>query len=464
LRLSVNRLAVLALGLCALCRADVIIDWNNVYLDTIRATGGPPCPISRAGAMLHVAMYDAVNSIERTHEPYLRLYPAPAGTSEVAAAATAAHDVMTNLYPARATIYDAAWLASLSGVPDGQGKTDGVALGRLVASSIITARAHDGTQQEPTYGFGNRPGEYQPTAPDYTTPPFNPGWGNSEPWTMIDGAQFRTNGPLGKHSVDAILSSREYADQVNEVKSLGARNSTTRTPEQTRIAFFWANDVNGTYKPPGHLNYITQVVSADHHLTMPQNARLFALINIAMADAGLVAWDCKYNTRVDLWRPISAIRHADQDHNQRTVADPYWLPLNAFTPPFPSYISGHATFSAAHAAIMAGFFGTDRVTFTIDSEDPLYTGGPRTYTSFAQAARENGRSRVYLGVHYSFDSTDGYAAGNALGQWVYAHHLRANPSRPPQGSADPGSKGTKQTGGKTTNKGSIKRPILGSRR
>jgi hypothetical protein len=435
--LSILRSLVLSAALLAAAptaRADVIIDWNNLYIDTIRAVGGPPCPITRTGAMLHAAMYDAVNSIERAHEPYLRLFPAPPGASETAAAATAGHDVMVRLYPSRAMIYDAALLASLSSVPDGQGKADGVALGHLVASALITARAHDGTQSEPTYVFGARPGEYQPTAPDYTAPPANPGWGASEPWTMIDGSQFRPTGPLGKHSVDSLLASRDYADQVNEVKSLGARNSTTRTAEQTRIAYFWANDANGTYKPPGQLNMITQVVSADRHLSMPENARLFALVNITLADAGLVAWDCKYNTRIDLWRPISAIRHADQDHNNRTAADPYWLPLNAFTPPFPSYVSGHATFAAAHAAIMAAFFGTDRVTFTITTDEPLYTGGPRTYTSFSQAARENGRSRVYLGVHYSMDSDDGYTSGTALGHWVYAHHLRpASQIRPGSG-------------------------------
>jgi membrane-associated phospholipid phosphatase len=427
---------MVGVGLAAATRADVIIDWNNVYIDTIRAVGGPPCPIARAGAMLHAAMYDAVNSVEKTNEPYLRFYAAPAGTSEIAAAATAARDVMVSMYPQRAATYEAALTKSLAQVPSGKAKSDGIALGHTVATTLMAVRAHDGTQTEPVYVYGKHPGDYCPTPPDYGSPPFNPGWGVSMPWTMIKGSQFRTGGPLGHKSMASLLSSRGYADQVNEVKSLGAHNSTTRTPYQTQTAYFWANDVNGTYKPPGQLNAITQVVSADRHLTMPQNARLFALVNLALADAGLVAWDCKYDTSIDLWRPVSAIRNADWDHNHWTTVDPNWLPLNAFTPTFPSYVSGHATFSAAHAAIMTGFFGTDHVTFTVGTDEPLYTGGPRTYTSFSQAAIENGRSRVYLGVHYSFDSNDGYKAGTALGQFVYAHHLRPLPPPPHQGNGN----------------------------
>ena len=147
-----------------------------------------------------------------------------------------------------------------------------------------------------------------------------------------------------------------------------------------------------------------------------------------MGDAGVVAWDCKYDTKIDLWRPITAIREADTDGNPHTHADPTWEPLNPFSPPFPAYISGHATFSAAHAAVMADFFGTDNVTFTIDSEDPFYHLLPehplRTFHSFAAAAWENAESRLYLGVHYRFDATDGNAAGTALGHWVSAHMLQ----------------------------------------
>lgn len=412
-----------ALGAAAAAHADVVTDWNTVYLDTIRAVGGPPCPISRAGAMMHVSMFEAVNSVDRMYEPYHAYLAAPSGASQAAAAAQAAHDVLVGLYPARAAIYDAALGASLAGIPDGQSKTDGIALGQASAAAMMAARAHDGTQTEPVYVFGTHPGDYRPTPPDFASPPANPGWGTTVPWTMIRPTQFRPDGPLHMRSMAALLHSRGYADQVNEVKAFGARNSAVRTEEQTRIAYFWANDVNGTYKPPGQLNTITQVVSADHGLTLQENARLFALINLAMADAGLVAWDAKYDTSIDLWRPVSAIRLADTDGNPRTEADPGWLPLNAFTPPFPSYVSGHATFGAAHGAVMADFFA-DRTEFTATTDEPLYTGGPRTYHRFSEAAWENAISRIYLGVHYRFDAEDGNRSGTALGHWVSSHMLR----------------------------------------
>ena len=421
-------MCALLLGTARLSAADVVVDWNNVLLDTIRATGGPPCPISRTTALVHAAVYDAVNSIDRRHEPYLDFVSAPVGVSADAAAAAAAHRVLTTLFPARTAIYDAALTASLAAVPNGANETAGVTLGRAAADALLSERATDGTQTDPPYVIGTNPGDWRPTFPDNTSPPFSPGWGNSVPWTMIAGDQFRPSGPLGIRKLSTLLSSRGYADQVNEVTAIGSRNSAVRTAEQTRIAFFWANDVNGTYKPPGHLNAITQVVSHDRGLSMIENARLFALINLAMGDAGVVAWDAKYNTNIDLWRPISAIRLAGTDGNSRTVADPAWLPLNSFSPPFPAYISGHATFSAAHAAVMEGFFGTDKVTFTITSEDPFYAGlggGSRTYKKFSDAAWENAISRLYLGVHYRFDATDGNRAGTDLGKFVVRNTLRS---------------------------------------
>jgi len=407
--------------------ADVVVDWNNVLLDTIRATGGPPCPISRTQALVHAAIYDAVNSIDRKHEPYLGFIPAPVGASANAAAAAAAHRVLTTLFPARAAIYDAALAASLADVPDGANETAGVTLGRAAADALLDERADDGTQENPTYVSGNNPGDWRPTFPDFTSQPFSPFWGYTTPWTLFEGDQFRPVGPLGIRKMSTLLQSRGYADQVNEVKAIGSRNSTVRTAEQTRIAFFWANDVNGTYKPPGHLNVITQVVSHDRGLSMIENARLFALINLAMGDAAVVAWDAKYDTNIDLWRPISAIRLADTDGNARTVADPNWEPLNPFTPPFPAYVSGHATFGAVHAAVMAGYFGTDKMTFTITSEDPFYAGlggGSRTFKKFSDAAWENAISRLYLGVHFRFDATDGNRAGTELGKYVVRNYLR----------------------------------------
>jgi membrane-associated phospholipid phosphatase len=401
---------------------DVVINWNNVYLENIRATGGPPCPIARAGAMMHVAIYDAVNSIERTHEPFHVALPASPTASREAAAAAAAHHVMKTLYPERIEAFDHELEHSLSEVADGPSKTEGINLGVAVAQAIMDLRADDGTASDPPYTIGSSPGEWRPTHPDFTSPPFNPGWGASVPWTMISGSMFRPGGPAGYTSIAELLASPDYAAQVNEVKELGARVSATRTEHETETAFFWANDRDGTYKPPGHLNHITQVVSEDRGLSLSENARLFALINVAMADAGLVAWDAKYRTDVDLWRPISAIREAGTDSNAATEADPDWEPLNPFTPPFPAYTSGHATFGAVHAAVMRGFFGTDNVTFRITSDDT--PGVFRTYERFSDAARENGRSRIFLGVHFQFDADDGYSSGTLLGEYIVQNHLR----------------------------------------
>lgn len=430
MRNSMLRVAA-ALGAAAVvsvAHADVVTDWNNQLLDCIRAIGGPPCPISRNSALTHVAIYDAVNSIDRTHQPFYAFIPTP-GASRTAAAAQAARDVLVNRYPQRQAILDAALATSLASVPPGAARDQGVALGSAVAAAVLARRASDGTQSDPVYVLGGQPGDWRPTFPDFTSPPFNPGWGASTPWSMIDPDQFRPRGPLGFRSMERLLRSPGYARNVNEVKAFGSLTSTVRTPEQTQIAFFWANDVNGTSKPPGQLFQITQVVSADKGLTVSENARLFAMVAVAMGDAGVAAWDAKYDTAIDLWRPISAIREADTDNNPATVKDPAWEPLNPFTPPFPAYVSGHATFGAAHAAVMREFFATDRVTFTVGTDDPFYAqlGAPatRTFTSFSAAAWENAISRIYLGVHYRFDAEDGNRAGTAVGRHVYQNNFRA---------------------------------------
>jgi hypothetical protein len=202
-----------------------------------------------------------------------------------------------------------------------------------------------------------------------------------------------------------MLQSSEYAAQFNEVKTLGRFDSTVRTPEQTEIARFWATDLDGTSKPPGQLSTITKIVSELRGLDVVQNARLFALVALAMGDAAIVAWDAKYDTSRDLWRPESAITLASTDGNAATIQDDAWLPLSNdpvnghFTPPFPAYISGHSTLGASHAAIMRRFFGSDNVTFTATTEDPNLPGGQRSFNSFTEAARENARSRIHNGVH-----------------------------------------------------------------
>lgn len=405
-------------------QADVIDDWNEQWLDTIRVVGGPPCPIARNGAILFAAMYDAVNSIDPKNEPYIGFVNVPGPAVKRVAAAAAAHKVLTTLYPARQAVYDAQYQANLAGVPNAPSKFNGIAVGLAAADQILAARADDRTDTEPVYVYEDKPGAYRPTPPDFTEPPFNPGWGTTKPWTMAAGNTFRPTGPFGFRRVEKLLASNKYRKQYNEVKRLGERNSTHRSPEQTEIAWFWANDRDGTFKPPGQLLHITQVVANQQGLSLDEKAHLFGLVAIAMADAGLVAWDMKYATNIDLWRPVSAVREADTDNNPGTIEDPNWLPLLEFSPPFPAYTSGHATFGAAHAAVMRNYFRTDDITFTVGTDEPIVSSVTRTFNSFTEAARENGLSRVYLGVHFRCDADIGFSTGTLLGNYVFNNHMQ----------------------------------------
>jgi len=395
--------------------ADVVIDWNKVLLDAIRTGNVNPPRASRAMAMTHAAIFDAVNTIDRTHQPYhVQLSVSPGGSRE-AAAAQAAHDVLVNLFPAQQVTFDTALTASLSAIPDGTPKVGGRAIGEQVAAQYITLRANDGSGTVTPYTPGTLPGQWIPTPPANAAA-LLPNWPTVTPWCMTSGSQFR-------HAVGPpALSSAQYAADLNEVKSLGAAGSTMRTAEQTNIALFWADGAN-TSTPPGHWNRIAQSVAAVQGNTLSENARMFALLNLAEADAAVVSWDNKYQT--NFWRPITAIRLADQDGNAATDPDPNWTPLIA-TPPFPTYTSGHSTFSAAAAEVLGLFYGTDNISFTTSAEGAAGIAD-RSFTSFSQAALEAANSRIYGGIHYRFDSEHGLENGEALGQFVFANELQPVP-------------------------------------
>ncbi len=420
---------VLAFCLAAPAPGDVVTDWNSMYQEAVRQTGGPPCPISRAGAIVHAAMYDAINSIVRTHEPYVMLEDTPSTTSREAAVAVAAHATLLALYPEPALLelFDALLDTHLSAIPDGPDKVAGIELGTSCATRMMETRIDDGSDNDDPYTSGKGPGYWIPTPPQHAEPA-SPNWPGVTPFTMLSFDQFRPTGPAGYSNMTDLLLSPEYAVNYNEVKEIGAIDSLTRTAEQTFIARFWANDRDGTYKPPGHLNDITQVIAAQQGNTLFDNARLFALLNLALGDAGIVAWDTKYSTDIDLWRPVTGIRQGNTDGNLDTVVDQEWTPLshdpdvNGFTPNFPAYSSGHSTFGAAHAAVLREFYGTDDISFTIGSDDT--PGEFRSFDSLTAAALENGRSRVYLGVHWQFDADAGFSSGSALGEWVAQNKLR----------------------------------------
>jgi hypothetical protein len=381
----------------------MVLEWNEIALAAFRTASTPPPIASRALAIVHTAVYDAVNAIERTHEPFAVDALAAPSTSPEAAVAAAAHAALVSLLPAQQATFDAALVASLATIPDGAAENLGVALGADVAAQMLALRSNDGATAVVLYTPGSDPGDWQPTPPA-NAPAVLPQWADLVPFAMSSPSQFSPSGI-------PALTSAAYTAAFNEVKSLGDVNSITRTADQTAIARFWANG-GGTATPPGHLNILAQIVAEQQGNTLAENARLFAMLNVAMADAAIMAWDAKFAT--DYWRPITGIRATD-DTNPDTVQDASWTPLIT-TPPFPSYVSGHSSFSGAAAAVLEHFFGTDNIAFTLPSENPAVAD--RSFTSFSQAAQESADSRMYGGIHWRFDNEDGLTAGTALGQFV----------------------------------------------
>lgn len=397
--------AIAALTACTSLRADVVTDWNEILLDAIRVDRTSPPVASRAMAIVHVAIYDAVNGVDPTHEAYYVESTAAAdGASAEAAAVAAAHLTLSALFPMQVETFNAAATAALAEIADGAAKDAGIAWGEQVAAAILTLRTNDGSGDVVDYTPGNLPGNWIPTPAGFAAA-LLPQWPEVTPFAMTSGSQFRTGGP-------PALTSAEYATACNDVKAFGRAEGSSRTEDQSQIARFWVNGP-GTATPPGHWNMIAQTVAEQQGNTLAENARLFALLNIALADAAIVSWDNKYT--YDHWRPVTAIVMADTDGNDATEADAAWLPFIP-TPPFPEYTSGHSTFSGAAAKVLELFFGTDDIAFTTPGD-----GLPdveRSYTSFSQAADESGRSRIYGGIHFEYANQDGLRSGRDLGEFV----------------------------------------------
>ncbi len=395
--------------------ADVVIQWNEILLDAIREDKTAPPKAARDLAIMHTAMFDAVNSIDRQYAPYATMVVVHPRASKEAAAVAAAYETLISIFPAQKAVFDAQYTTALTAIPDGKAETDGVNAGKAVASRILALRADDGSSVSVTNTPGTDPGDWRPTLPGLQ-PAVLPQWPDVQPWAMISSTQFGPGAP-------PALSSIAYAKALNEVRTIGSATSTTRTADQTNIAKFWANGA-GTSTPPGHWNVVAQIVAEDRHNTLEENARLFAMLNIGLADAAIACWDAKYE--YNFWRPVTAIQLADTDNNAATPADASWTPLLT-TPAFPAYSSGHSTFSGTAAAVLKGFFGTDRVHFVLPSE----TAGvaSRTFSSFSQAAAESGISRVYGGIHFSFDNVAGLQTGEQLGKYVVRHFLKKDAGR-----------------------------------
>jgi membrane-associated phospholipid phosphatase len=386
-------------------RADVVTDWNQTMLQAAAAAGLLGQRQQRVATMVHVAVHDAVNSVTPRYEAYAVRVRRSAGASIEAAVVQAAYGVLIRLLPAQAAILDAARSASLSKIPDGPAKDQGLAVGEAAAGSIVLLRSTDGSDVDGTYTFGTGPGEYQRTPPAFANPAA-PALRFVTPFVLKRGSQFRSEGPPS-------LDSDEWADDFNETKRLGRIDSIERTPEQTTIALC------GAEPPLPMWNRVARSVSAERNTGLIENARLFALMNLAMFDATIAVWDAKYTYR--FWRPVTAIPAGDTDGNDATDADPAWTPLRP-TPLHPEYPSAHSAVSSSAAKILASFFGRHVPFSTTTTTCPA--GASRSYDSFQAMAREIGESRIYIGFHFRTAVRHGGHLGRQVGYWTFHRFLQ----------------------------------------
>ena len=392
---------------------DVILQWNRVLGQTLQIPNAHPPNILpvRSFAMMHLAMFDAVNSIDGSYTPYLTEVDASRSASIKAAAAQAAHDVLANLYPNQQTIFDAELAASLAGIPRNQAMR-GSAIGHIAAVRMLANRANDGWSAPWTpYLLPATPGNWQELFPG----PY-PGFAvftnfpGVKPIALTNSKQFLPVPP-------PALSSAEYAASLNEVKELGAANSARRTADQTLTAFLWSI-------PPrsdaAAFNVARTTAVARNNSTV-ENARLFALLFMSYHDALETTFTSQYH--YGLWRPVTAIRRAAEDDNPNTTADPNWDSLlgTPGTPPHPSYASNASSASASAATILALFYGRDDIQFQINFEGTPNT--VRNYRSFSEMTNEAALSRVYGGVHFPFDISAGQSAGRNVANFVFLNYL-----------------------------------------
>ncbi len=447
-------------------RLNWVRDWNEIALDanaldhTPVATGDTrifgeqlgPGRTSRALAIVHIAIFDVVNAIVGGYDSYTDLPRVPPITSIHAAIAQAAHDTLATLYPSQKAKFAEELADDLNKIQEGRAKADGVALGHRAAAAILAQRASDGSDKpEPVVGVDylpkNGPGFWRPDPVSQIPIALGWKWGKVLPFVLKSADQFRLPPP-------PALGSPEYASAFNEVKLMGGdgvNTETQRTAEKTKIGIFWGYDgTPGLGTPPRLYNQIALRIAEQRGSDMVELARLLALVNVAMADAGYACWDSKYT--YEFWRPVTGIREADGDGNAATIGDPSFSPLGApasnligpnFTPPFPAYPSGHATFGGALFEMLRRFYGTDHIRFsivsdefngeTLDNQGQVRPLVRRHYSSLSEPEEENGQSRIYLGIHWAFDKTAGITQGRQVAGYVFKNAftpLRDGRSRP----------------------------------
>jgi len=416
--------ALVALVLPTVARADAVTDWNLIASNAIVVTAGQPPPVSVLHfAMVQGAVYDAVNAIDRTYQPYL-VQPASNPTdSKEAAAATAAFRVLVGVFPGQVgtlqPLYDA-YIAALPDNPPGS-KAAGMAIGDATASAMLTNRMNDERFGPSPTPYPLAPGVWRPTPPNFPNDP-SPWVGNVRPFLVPSAEMLRTDGPNP-------LTSAAYAEDFNEIKEVGSLTSITRTADQTDAAIFWQDQAMALW------NRIFRALSANQNLNIVDRARLFAMENLAAADSLIGCWNDNYYWQ--FWRPITAIREADTDGNPATEADPTWLPLFdpatpvchtplLFTPPFPDHPSGHCSATSAFVQTLQNFFGTDKIAFSAFSNKSCTT---RNFERFSDALKEVIDARVWAGIHFRTADVQGAVLGNKVAHYLRRHYFQPVRSR-----------------------------------
>lgn len=422
-------IAAVLFGAASTAAANEVLKWNDLSVKAAIAGGQNPIQQTRTIAMVQGAVHDALNAIQPRYAAYYHEGRAPADASPDAAVATASHTVLVAVIPAfgappqRAEALaqlGEAYRASLAALPDGPAKQSGIAAGQSAGTAMLELRKDDGASKSAPYTPSSAPGRWRPTPnPDPPNPMIKdpklapgfaastlPGWGNVTPFTLLSASQFWLPGP-------PALASAQYARDFNEVKSVGGQVSTVRTAEQAEIARFWFEGPAGWYR-------LARAASESRRLDTWEAARALAAVSLAMADAYIAGFKIRYV--YDFWRPVTAIREADTDGNDATVADPAWNSLQN-TPAVSDYPSTQSLFSGATAAVLASLFGTDQVAFSMTSGPP-FANIKRSFTSLSQAARESADSRIYAGIHFRSACDDGLVLGQKIGQRVAMSYLQ----------------------------------------
>lgn len=404
--MNVLKVAIVGLALISantLVRADVIADWNNTAMDVMKAVNVAGNPWTRSMALVNVSMSDAVNSVQNRYSRYMPELPSDPNASAEAAAAAAAREILMRQYPGQKERIDAAFAETMKAIPDNPARAAGIDLGEKVAGAIFAERQSDATNMPDTYRPLTTPGVWVPT-----TPPLFPQYATAKPWGMESASQFRPPPP-------PALNGALYARDYNETKEMGGVKSTKRTDAQSDAVRFWTQANLG----PAWFQAARQA-SARHGLSVPETARVFALMSMAFANCFILDWDAKF--QYNFWRPITAIRNGDQDGNEATERDAGWQPLNT-TPMHPEYPSQAGINVGAARGVLEAVFGNGTEDFVAtDTSDARLS---RKFTSFAQMAQEQKEVRIWGGIHFR----NSLEVGDAMGRKV-ADHLLANYMKP----------------------------------